>query len=101
MAALTTTPAAPRRRRASKRSLRIWAAVAGAVGFALPWAAIRAVPVPTTAAAPPPRVIVVPAGTRVVLHTGSGAKGAVSLVATGAAKTPPAPAITSGSKPPP
>jgi hypothetical protein len=62
----------PRRRRASKRAIRVWAAAAGAVSFALPWAAIHAMPRPA-ATAPVPQVVYVPLGSRVVV-VGPGSK---------------------------
>jgi hypothetical protein len=89
---------APAKRRLSKRALRLWAALAGLAGFALPWAAVRTLPVPT-ASAPQPRFIVVPAGARVVLRTGTTSRGAITLVP--GTRAGPAPATTSGSKPPP
>jgi|GEM_PF-2388853 hypothetical protein len=73
---------APRRRRASKRAIRIWAAAAGAVSFVLPWAAIHAMPRPAATAAP--QVVYVPAGSRVVI-AGPGSKNpGVRVIAAGA-----------------
>ena len=63
MAKATTErgPARPRRRRASKRLLRLMAWGAGALSFATPWVALNLAPRPQAEAAPPqkPQVIVV------------------------------------------
>jgi hypothetical protein len=60
--AVTTEPRAPRRKRASKRTLRILAWTAGALSFAASGTAIGLLPGPQPAAAaskPQPQVIVV------------------------------------------
>jgi hypothetical protein len=87
MAEVARGQPAPRRRRASKRAIRIWAAAAGAVSFVLPWAAIHAMPRPAATAAP--QVVYVPAGSRVVV-AGPGSKdpGVRVIVASGGANRP-------------
>jgi hypothetical protein len=78
----------PRPKRASKRALRLWAALAGAGAFALPWVAIRAIPAPV--AKPAVQVVTLPAGTQLALL---GAKGRVKVVAGPAAPPPPPPEV--------
>lgn len=83
-----------RPRRWSKRSLRIMAWAVGAIGFAVPWGVLRAVP---RAAQPAAQVVVVPAGSQVVIRQGSGGKAGVTvLAAPGAKAATAAPATTTG-----
>jgi hypothetical protein len=87
-----------RPKRTSKRTLRIWAALAGAAAFVLPWGVIRAIPTPSSTPAAV-QVVTVPAGAQVVVQNG-GKRPQVKVV--GARGTPvsnPAVASTSGSHP--
>jgi hypothetical protein len=98
----------PRKKRISKRSLKVVTAGVAAAGFALPWAVMHAVP--KTAAAGT-QTVVVPSGAQVTVvksSTGS-ATGVVVVTSKGnsvaagtttAASAPPA-ATTHASKPPP
>jgi hypothetical protein len=100
-------PSAAKKRRMGKRGLRWIAWGAGLLGFALPWAAIQAVPEQRTAAAP--QVVVVPAGSRVVVPAGSrvvtttappsAGSGVVAAKGKGGIATPPV-TKTGGSAPP-
>jgi hypothetical protein len=88
----------PRGRRPSKRLLRAGAWLVGGMAFALPWAAVAAVPHPaTTAQTAAGQVLVVPAGTRVIYRPSGPASGGtvVSGASTHAVTT------TGGSAPPP
>ena len=99
-------PAAiPKKRKLSKRTVKVIAWVGGAIAFALPWAVIQAVPRPAVSAGP--QLVVVPTGSHVVIKQGAaGGSGAV-VVTTGkggaatAPATTPAVATTGGSAPPP
>ena len=87
-----------RPKRSSKRRLRIWAALAGAAAFALPWGVIRAIPAPTSTPAAV-QVVTVPPGAQVLVQNG-GKRPQVKIVAAkGAAPSGPAVATTSGSHP--
>jgi len=84
--------------RTSKRTLRIWAALAGAAAFVLPWGVIRAIPAPSS---PPAavQVVTVPPGAHVLVQNG-GKRPQVKIVgAKGGAVSGPAVASTSGSHP--
>jgi hypothetical protein len=94
------TGADAKRKRPSKRTLRLWSVVAGAAAFVLPWAVIRAAPTPV-ASTPAPQVIYLPAGARIVFQTGTPRKGGKAQVTTTSPSVAPAPAVTGGSKPPP
>ena len=55
-----------KKRRLSKKTVRVMAWAAGGVAFAVPWAAFQFVPTATSSAQPTsPQVIVVPAGSKV------------------------------------
>ncbi len=84
--------------RTSKRTLRIWAALAGAAAFVLPWGVIRAIPAPPS---PPAavQVVTVPPGAQVLVQNG-GMRPRVKIIgAKGSAVSGPAVASTSGSHP--
>lgn len=98
----------PRKRRATKRELRAWAWVAGALAFTVPWAAVAASTPVKAVATQGPRTVLVrkitrriiispaqPAGVRYVYANGSGGGGS-STVSSGGAPAP-APTTTSGS----
>ena len=65
--------AAPRGRRPSKRALRAGAWLVGGLAFALPWAAVAAAPHPVVTAQTAGKVLVVPAGTKVIYKPGGSA----------------------------
>ena len=96
-----------KKRKLSKRTVKVMVWATGAVAFVLPWVAIQAVPRPTVTAGP--QLVVVPSGGHVVisLAPGCGSGGvAVSTggqggAVTGATVTTPAVATTGGSAPPP
>ena len=100
-------PSTAKKRRMGERGLRLIAWGAGLFGFALPWAAIQAVPERGTAAAP--QVVVVPAGSQVVVPAGSrvvtatappsAGSGVVAAKGKGGIATPPV-TKTGGSAPP-
>ena len=70
-------PTTPKKRKLSKRTVKVIAWVGGAVAFALPWAVIQAVPRPAVTAGP--QLVVVPTGSHVVIKQGSsGGSGASS-----------------------
>lgn len=84
-------------KRLSKRSLMAIAGTAAAVGFALPWATIQALP---RSVLPADRqVIVVPAGDQFVVGSATTTKGAGASV--GTAASAPAVATTRASAPAP
>ena len=98
----------PRKRRATKRELRAWAWVAGALAFTVPWAAVAASTPVKAVATPGPRTILVrkvtrriiispakPAAVRYVYAGGSA--GGSSSVTSGSSGGAPAPTTTSGS----
>ena len=70
-------PAAiPKKRKLSKRTVKVIAWIGGALAFALPWAVIQAVPRPAVTAGP--QLVVVPTGSHVVIERGAtGGSGAV------------------------
>jgi hypothetical protein len=84
---------APRRKRASKRALRVWAALAGTAAFVLPWGVIRAIPAPV-ASSPAVQVVTIPSGAQVTVQNGG--KGSVVRVVGGAPATSTAPVATTG-----
>ena len=89
------------RKRLSRKAIRAMAWGAGAVAFAFPWAALRLVPAPKAGAqAARPQVVVVPAGSRVIVTTGapSGSTG-VTVVRAKGATTAPAVTTTGASVP--
>ncbi len=86
------------KRRMSKRNIRIIAWAAGLLGFALPWTVFQAVPRPGIAT---PQVVVVPAGSRVVVTKGAPGKASVVVVSTKGGTTTPPVTATGGSHPPP
>ncbi len=80
-----------KRRRLSRRTVRAIAWGAGALTFAIPWAAFRLVPAPRAGAqAPSQQVLVVPPGSRVVVQTGAtgGASGVTVVRSKGATSAP-------------
>lgn len=97
-----------KKKRFSKTALRVMAWSAGAVAFAVPWAAFQAIPAPTTSAQASPQVVVVPAGSKVVvLGSPSGATGvkiirskATTTTSVSTAKATPV-TTTGASAPPP
>lgn len=84
-----------RKPRLSKRKLRAIAWVAGVLGFSLPWAAFQAAPHPLASGAP--QVVVVPAGSRVVVSKGSPGAASVRVVTAKGAPTTAPVATTAGS----
>ena len=80
-----------KRRRLSRRTVRAIAWGAGALTFAIPWAAFRLVPAPRAGAqAPSQQVLVVPPGSRVVVQTGTagGAPGVTVVRSKGTTTAP-------------
>jgi hypothetical protein len=74
------------KKRLGRGSIRALAVASGAVAFALPWVAVKYAPTPaasTAAASGAPRVIVVPAGSSVVVA--KGAKGIKIVKSSGTA----------------
>ena len=67
-----------RPRRWSKRTLRIMSWAVGAIGFALPWGILRAVP---RVSQPGAQVVVVPAGSQVVINRGAAGSAGVTVLA--------------------
>jgi hypothetical protein len=100
MEAAMTTEAAPRKKRMSKRALRAWAWVTGAVSFALPGALFTVAPKPAVADAVPvkPKVIVRhKVVKRVVWVTDAPAASAPQVTyVSGPAPAAPAPAANTG-----
>jgi hypothetical protein len=95
------------KRRLGRRTVRVLAWGSGVVAFALPWATFRFLPSPVTAAqAPAQQVVVVPAGSKVVV-TGSpnGTPGVQVITAAGTpttgATTKHAPVTTTRASAPP
>ncbi len=86
-------------RRFSKRKLKLIAWGAACVGFALPWAALEAMP---NSSASTQQVVMVPAGSRVVVTKSAPGKAPVYVVSGkgGAATTTPT-TTTGGTHPPP
>ena len=77
-----------KKKRFSKNTLRAMAWGAGAVTFALPWAAFHFVPTPTASAqAASPQVVVVPAGSKVVLLGAPAGASGVKIVTSKTATT--------------
>jgi hypothetical protein len=97
-----------KKKRFSKATLRAMAWAAGAVTFAVPWVAFHFVPVATSAQATAPQVVVVPAGSKiVVLGAPAGTSGvkiitskATTSTSVSTAKAGPV-ATTGASAPPP
>lgn len=99
----------PRKRRLGKPAVRALAWAAGAVAFAIPWAAFEVVP-PASANAQgaSPQVIVVPAGSKVVITGSAGGATGVRVIhskastasVTPTVKAPPV-STTGASAPPP
>lgn len=99
-----------KKKRFGKNTLRVMAGAAGVAAFALPWAAFQATPAASASAsgASSPQVVVVPAGSKVVvLGSPSGAAG-VKVIRTKATATASAPTVkaapvttTGASAPPP
>lgn len=92
---------AAKKRKLSKRTVKLIAWVSGAVAFALPWAVIQAVPRPAVSAGP--QLVAVPAGSHVVITQAAagGSGGVVVTTGQGGGVTTPAVATTGGSAPPP
>jgi len=84
------------RRRLSRKTVRALAWGAGVVTFAIPWAAFRLVPAPRVGAqATGQQVVVVPAGSRVVVTSGTaGGSSGVTVVRSKGTTT--APVTTTG-----
>ncbi|HUL85661.1 MAG TPA: hypothetical protein VLX89_09150 [Actinomycetota bacterium] len=91
---------AEKRKRLSRGTVRAVAWGAGALTFAIPWAAFRLVPAPRAGAqAQSQQVVVVPPGSRVVVQTGAaGGASGVTVVRSKGTTTVPV-ATTSGSVP--
>ncbi len=94
----------PKKRKLSKRTVKLIAWLGGAAAFALPWAVIQAVPRPVVSAGT--QLVVVPGGSHVVItQPTAGTSGGVVVTqgkgGGGAAVTTPAVATTGGSAPPP
>lgn len=91
-----------KKRKLSKRSVKVIAWIASVIAFALPWVVIQGIPRPAVTA--DPQLVVVPNGSRVVV-TQTPAGGAGGVVVTsgqgGGGVTTPAVATTGGSAPPP
>ncbi|HXJ64017.1 MAG TPA: hypothetical protein VNN79_09710 [Actinomycetota bacterium] len=83
------------RPRASKRRLRVVAGLAAGAAFALPWAVIRAVPLP-----PKPNAVILPAGAVVVVGSGHAASPPGSTAPNHAAGKPVSVTRGSGAPPP-
>jgi hypothetical protein len=97
-----------KKKRLSKPALRAVAWTSGALAFGLPWAAFQLAPSVTTGAQAPSaqQVVVVPAGSRVVLvKAPNGTTGVKVLKTKGGTIAPPTTAApvttTGGSAPPP
>ena len=87
------TPA--KKRRFSRRTVRLFAWGAGMVSFALPWAVTKGVT--TISGAPAQQVVVVPAGSKVVVTKAPpGATSGVTVVSVKGGKGAPAPVTTTG-----
>ena len=69
---------APKKKRLGKNTIRALAWASGAAAFALPWAAFQVAPV--TTAAQSQQVVVVPAGSRVVVTRSAGGATNVQVV---------------------
>jgi hypothetical protein len=81
---VSAVDAATKKKRLGRGSIRALAVASGAVAFALPWVAVKYAPAATTAsAAAGPKVIVVPAGSSVVVA--KGARGVKIVKSTGTA----------------
>lgn len=98
----------PKKRRLGKNAVRALAWASGAVAFAIPWAAFEVVPPgPASAQGASPQVIVVPAGSKVVLAGSTGGATGVRVIhskATGTSVTPTVksvPVSTTGASAPP
>ncbi len=87
-------------RRFSKRKLKLIAWSAACVGFALPWAALEAMP---NSSASTQQVVMVPAGSRVVVTKPGPGKAPIYVVSGkgGAATTTTPTTTTGGTHPPP
>ena len=94
-----------KKKRLSKPALRALAWTSGAVAFGLPWAVFQVAPSAPTSAQAAPQVVVVPAGSRVVLvkapNGTTGVKVLKSKGGTIAAPTTAAPVTTTGGSAPP
>ncbi len=90
-----------KKRKLSKRTVKLIAWISGAIAFALPWAVIQAVPRPAVSTGP--QLVVVPSGSHVVITQAAagGSSGVVVTPGKGGGVTTPAVATTGGSAPPP
>ena len=95
-----------KKKRFTKTTLRVMAWAAGGVVFAVPWVAFQFVPTATTSGqAASPQVVVVPAGSKVVVlgapAGASGVKIITSKATTSVSTTKAAPITTTGASAPP
>jgi hypothetical protein len=94
-----TSAAPPRKRRLSKRAIRIWAWVAGVASFSAPWVVLGASPRPeaASAVAPPTQQVII---RKVIRHVQAKAAPAAAPKVTYVYQpAQPAPAKTTGSHP--
>lgn len=89
----------PKKKRLSKNTIRALAWGAGAAAFALPWAAFQVAPLTTSAQGQ--QVVVVPAGSRVVLTRSAGGSTSVQVVRSKGTPTSAPITTTRASAPPP
>lgn len=98
-----------KKKRLGKNAVRVMAWTAGAVAFAVPWAAFQATPAATASAqGTSPQVIVVPAGSKVVVMGSPAGASGVKVIHSKATATATAPTVkstpvttTGASAPPP
>jgi hypothetical protein len=90
-----------KKRKLSKRSVKVIAWIASVGAFVLPWAVIQAIPRPAVTA--DPQLVVVPNGSHIVVTQAAagGSSGVVVTSGQGGGVTTPAVATTGGSAPPP
>jgi hypothetical protein len=91
-----------KKRRMNKRTVRLLAWGAGFLSFGLPWAAFRLAPGQLSAASQQPQVLVVPAGSKVVItKSPSGGPAGVTVVTAKGTSTTSAVTTTRASAPVP